>query len=241
MRTPWKVGFPPVVVHQEREAVTSRWNYPLAKKHGDAKQALQLCDAFHNEDALGRLHDLTLDIDPAPIVLAPARAPGAAGNALGRTFARYVAKELGLEVANGIFQTNAVKRDQIKSPFFRMLQSPTFDGPVVEGASYLLADDVLTLGGTLASLRGFIESRGGIVVGMTALGEMEGRDAEIALGQNTLDMLRKANDGTLAAYVSGRTGFSLECLTEREGRYLLERPSVDDIRDGFDRAANGGA
>lgn len=205
----------------------------------DEKRALLLCEKLHDDDALGRLYDLTFDIDPPPLVVAPARPLGGTRNALGRTFARYVAQELGFEITNDLHQNNAVKRDRIISPFFRLSQSPTFDGSVIEGANYLLADDIFTLGGTLASLRGFIEGRGGTVVGMTALGEKEGDDVKISHAKETLDELSAAHHGALTTLIPQRAGFALECLTEPEGRYLLKQPSSDSIRAGFDRAADG--
>ena len=215
------------------------WCFHLAKYHLDEKRALMLCEKLQSDDALGRLYDLTFNIDPAPVVVAPARPLGDTKNAVGRTFARYVAQELGFEINNKIFQDNAVRRDKIISPFVRLAHSPTFDGIVVEGANYLLADDIFTLGGTLASLRGFIEGKGGFVIGMTALGEKEGHDVKISLAKSTLEALYEANNGKLAALVPERTGFPLECLTEPEGRYLLQQSSAYAIRTGFDRAANG--
>jgi hypothetical protein len=196
---------------------------------------------MHNEDALGRIYDLTFNVNPAPIVVAPARPLGATNNTLGRTFAFYVAQELGFDVNTYIHQTNAVRRDRITSPFTRMMQSPTFDGDVTAGATYLLADDVFTLGGTLACLRGFIEERGGLVAGMTALAEKDGGDVDISLASSTLDALRTAHNGGIADLVPERTGYALDCLTEAEGRYLLQQPSLDSIRGGFDRASDGSA
>ncbi|MBW6528531.1 phosphoribosyltransferase [Sphingomonas sp. RHCKR7] len=239
MRLPWNGGCPPVIIHRARDEVFGHWCYKLAKHHGDEKRALLLCEKLHREEALERIYDQTFGTDPRPFVVAPARPLGGTNNALGRTFARYVAQELGLGVSNAIFQTNAVRRDSIRSPFFRLSQSPTFDGEVAAGANYLLVDDVFTLGGTLACLRGFIESAGGRVVGMTALAEKGGRDVQVSLAKGTLDALNGAHDGALAALIQQRAGFALDCLTEPEGRYLLEQPSLDDIRAGFDRAADG--
>ena len=133
MRIPWNNGHPPVIVHNRREQVMKHWCYSLSKSHLDEKRALLPCEQLHQEDALGRIYDLTFEIEPAPLVVAPARPLGATQNALGRTFARKVAQELGFEMTNEIYQNNAVRRNSIRSPFFRMSQSPTFDGTVVAG------------------------------------------------------------------------------------------------------------
>lgn len=236
MRTSWQDGFPAVVIHQPRDLVFNHWCYKLAKRHCDERRALLLCEKLHNEEALGRLYDMTFGVEPTPIVVAPARPLGLTNNALGRTFAFYVAQELGFDINLDIHQTNAVRRDSIRSPFFRMSQSPTFAGKVSQGANYVLADDVFTLGGTLASLRGFIEGHGGRVAGMTALAEKDGADVHISLASDTLDALRAADNGAVADLVQQRTGFPLECLTEPEGRYLLEQSTAHAVRAGFDRA-----
>ena len=68
---------------------------------------------------------------------------------------------------------------------------------------------------------------------------MEREDVKISLTDETLDELGGAHHGTLATPVPRRAGFALECFTMPERRYLLEQPSSDAIRPGFDRAANG--
>lgn len=120
-----------------------------------------------------------------------------------------------------------MKRDRIISLFFRLSQSPTFDGFVIKGANYLPADDMFTLGGTLESLRGVIEGRGGTVVGRTAPGEKEGDDVKISLAKDTLDERDAAHHGPFATPVTQRADFALECLTQPEGRNLLEQSSAD--------------
>lgn len=51
----------------------------------------------------------------------------------------------------------------------RLAFPPEFSGVVQQNAHYFLVDDTLTLGGTLAPLRGYIVNRGGLVVGAAAL------------------------------------------------------------------------
>jgi orotate phosphoribosyltransferase-like protein len=46
---------------------------------------------------------------------------------------------------------------------------PRFDGHIEIEPDYLILDDTLTMGGTLASLRGYIESQGGRVIMATVL------------------------------------------------------------------------
>lgn len=46
----------------------------------------------------------------------------------------------------------------------RLVKLVRFDGEVVAGQKYLLIDDAVTQGGTIADLRGYIESSGSIAV-----------------------------------------------------------------------------
>lgn len=241
MRVPWPEDHPQVLVHRCRDDLFGHWGYNLAKQHRDVHRAIKICEDLHSYDVLAKLYDDTADLSARPIVVAPARPIGDTNNALGRTFARFVAQELACDLCNGIVQTNAVKRDFIKDPYFRMAQSPTFAGDVIEGRSYILVDDVFTMGGTLAALRGFIIRNGGSVVGMTTLAEKEGGHVAISLAKDTGSALEGTHDGALASLVPQWTGFGLDCLTEPEGRFLLKQSSADSVGAGFRRARDGGA
>ncbi|NJR80071.1 phosphoribosyltransferase [Sphingomonas sp. 36D10-4-7] len=224
------------MVHCRRKALFDDWRYEQAKRHADARRAVELCEDLCSEKVIGELYDLGCDTDPPAIVVAPAMPVGETRNALGRGFAAWLARETSLGVETRIVQTNAVKRDLITNPYQRLAHSPTFEGPVQQGGSYILADDVFTMGGTLAALRGFIESRGGNVVAITTIAEKEGLHVPISLDPETKTALYAVHGGVLASLVPQRIGFGLDCLTQPEGRFLLREPSADAIRAGLDRA-----
>lgn len=73
------------------------------------------------------------------------------GQALGR--------DLNLPVIAGeIIQTNKV--GHARAPALKRLVTPaTFDGQMQQGAAYVLVDDHVVKGGTLANLRGYVEAR----------------------------------------------------------------------------------
>ena len=107
---------------------------------------------------------------------------------------------------------------------------PSFAGPVQLGANYLLVDDHVGLGGTLANLRGHIELGGGTVVGMTSL--TESRDGrEISLRPETLDMLWKKHGKPLDQLWQEQFGYEIDCLTEVEAQNLCRQPSVGADRE----------
>ena len=54
-------------------------------------------------------------------------------------------------------------------PMERLNNRARFDGPVRKGAEYVLVDDVMTMGGTLAELAHYIQSGGGAVAAVVVL------------------------------------------------------------------------
>ena len=79
-------------------------------------------------------------------------------------------KELGLSVDTNIRQVNKVARTG-KTIDHRLAFQPAFGGEVQQGKDYLIVDDTLAAGGTIASLKGYIENRGGKVVGGVPFGQ----------------------------------------------------------------------
>ncbi|WP_419621331.1 phosphoribosyltransferase, partial [Thiolapillus sp.] len=68
-------------------------------------------------------------------------------------FAEVLSDRLGLPVETTIHQREKIKRTGTGSDY-RLAFNPTFAGNVKKGQSYLIVDDTLTMGGTIASLRG---------------------------------------------------------------------------------------
>lgn len=92
------------------------------------------------------------------------------------------------------------------------------------------------MGGTMASLRGFIESKGGNVICMTALASEDGTHAQISLDTDTLRALSMSFQGRLAEEVKGEIGYEIQCLTYQEGKFLLRCKTYDAFRAGINGA-----
>lgn len=215
--------------------------YWPAKRKRDAKAALRVCDDIVNGgviETLARWGRSTADGKP-PIIVAPALMLGESQNALARTYARYLAKELGWPADSKIYQQVTINRDFNTNGWFRFVVQPSFYGTVHAGRSYIVADDVCSMGGTLTGLRGFIESYGGHVIGMTVLACGDGDDLQIALADATLSRLTTSLGGQLSGVCGTEIGYGLECLTEPEGQFLLRCPSYDALRAGIDGARDG--
>ena len=232
-RSPWPEHFPDVVVHT---TVRKRDDHPCyaAAKAGNAEAALALAAELLDPFATGRLSAL---IAARPAVLLPVVVDETMGfNAIPDAMAQTLGNALDLRVIAGeIVQSNKV--GHTRAPAFQRIVTPaTFDEPVDAGTLYVLVDDHVGLGGTLANLRGHVEVGGGAVVAITTL--TESRDAKrISLTPATRDLLWHTHGEHLDQLWRREFGYGIDCLTEVEALHLRRQPSVVAIADFLAKAA----
>jgi adenine/guanine phosphoribosyltransferase-like PRPP-binding protein len=233
VRVPWPPHFPNVVIHTDVRTRDAHRTYAAAKS-GDPDAAFELAFDLLNDAAIEYLRDATADQD---LLLLPVVAEEALGfNAIPDAMAQILARELDRPaIAGEIIQTNKVGHTRART-FQRLVTPATFAGPVQTGANYLLIDDHVGVGGTLANLRGHIEAGGGTVVGMTSLTESR-NGREISLRSETLDMLWEKHGEALNQLWQVQFGYGIDCLTEVEAQNLCRQPSVDAIEDFLAQAA----
>ena len=161
-------NFPDVVVHTTVDLRDAHPSYAAAKA-GDPNEALTLAIELLNPTAI-----LTLrrTIGGRRAILLPVVADELTGfNAIPDAMAHVLGRELSLPVTVGeIVQINKVGHTRARA-FQRLVTPALFDGKVNSGALYVLVDDHVGLGGTLANLRGHVETRGGAVIAITTLTE----------------------------------------------------------------------
>ncbi len=233
-RLPWPREFPEIVIHTN---VATRDAHPLytQAKSGNAAAALSLAnDLLDRKSPMKALKSI---IGNRQVHLLPVVADEVAGfNAIPDAMAQWLSLILDIPVINGdIVQINKVGHTRAKS-FQRFVTPARFDGPVQQGARYLLVDDHVGLGGTLANLKGYVEARGAEVVGITTL--TESRDArKISLQSSTLAMLWAKHGEVLNIFWRTRFGYSIDCLTEVEDQILCREHSVNAIEDRLAKGA----
>lgn len=243
LRVPWANGFPPVFVHTEwdgtKSCLSTHRDYSRAKRRRDAKAAFRVCDELAHEATLEKIYEVChSQADAPPLVVAPALSPAETQNALAIGYGRWLAYEMHWDFSERIHQSRKVSRDY-KNGWSRLLNEPEYYGAVEAGRRYVIADDVCTMGGTLASLRGFIECQGGHVICMTTLASGSGNDVEVSLAPPTLLKLGGAFDGQIDDILRAEVGHGASCLTEPEGQFILRCPSVDRFREGIAGARDG--
>jgi hypothetical protein len=232
-RTRWPPDFPDVIIHATVARRDADPTYAAAKA-GDADAALKLAENLVNPAALAELQCLLGNRRP---LLLPVVAEEAGGfNAIPDAVAQLLGRMMKLAVVAGdIVQTNKVGHTRAKA-FQRLVTPAEFGGSIQQAADYILIDDHVGLGGTLANLRGYVEGHDGRVIAMTTLTESrEGR--YIALRPATLDMLRSKHGEALDHLWESQFGYQVDCLTEVEAQVLCRQPSVAGIEDFLAQAA----
>ena len=232
-RLPWPADFPDVVVHT---TVPERDSHPAyaSAKAGDPEAALTLASDLLDSRSVELLRSI---IGAREALLLPVIADETLGfNAIPDAMAQVLGRDLNLPVIAGeIVQTNKV--GHTRAPAFQRLVTPAvFDGEVQAGAAYVLVDDHVGLGGTLANLRGHVEAHGGRVIAITTL--TESRDAQrISLRPETRDMLWERHGEELDQLWRTQFGHGIDCLTEVEALQLCRQPSIAGIEDFLAKAA----
>lgn len=224
-RTPWPRGFPPVEIVADTPVAQGHPSYAAAKQ-GDLESALQLVSDLLTEDQVASLR-LRFG-DRGPLLAAVHGVEGTSVNAIPQVMAGYLSSRLGWEPVRSLVQINRVGHTK-SSGWHRLANQALFDGEVLAGRHYLLLDDFIGQGGTLANLRAFIETQGGRVVGASAL-TGKTYSSILALTDETLTALR-AKHGNLENWWRERFGFGFDGLTESEARYLLRAEDADTIRN----------
>jgi hypothetical protein len=104
----------------------------------------------------------------------------------------------------------------------------------------MIVDDFIGMGGTIAYLRGYIESKGGIVIGATTL-TGKPYSAQIAPDRNTLHALRDKHEKELEDWWKEKFFHSFNYFTQSEARYLLKTENADRIRNKIAEAEQEGS
>jgi hypoxanthine-guanine phosphoribosyltransferase len=236
-RTPWD-GFPDVVICAAESAVKNHPDYPQAKQgnvQDAAPAATRLSASFLNAETAQGVRGMVTEAT----WLVPVHAlEGQGFNRIPAAFAEVLARHFGVQVETSIIQINVVNHTGA-SGWQRMSAPPLFEGGITEGRRYLLVDDFVGQGSTLANLRGHIAHQGGSVVGAVCL---TGRSdsVKLALTQPTLDSLRAKHGTEIEQWWLQEFGYDFSCLTESEGRYLLRVEDADAIRTRIGEARSAG-
>ena len=114
--------------------------------------------------------------------------------------------------------------------FWRQARQAEFEGLVTPGLDYVLVDDFVGMGGTLANLKGYIESNGAHVLAAVSL-TGKPHSAKLAPTPERLNELREKHGTDFENWWIGQFAHGFDALTESEARYLARTETADTIRD----------
>jgi hypothetical protein len=227
-RFPWN-GLSACIIHAEEKLVRAHDSY-YAAKTGDSDAAFELVTTFLNDRSLTEIEKFGREIGEGAISLVSAHALEREGvNAIPEAMAEVLGNRLGWDVEHQVVQTNIVSHTKADG-FSRLAKQAEFEGNIEAGQKYVLVDDFIGQGGTLANLRGWVLKCGGQVLGATVL---TGKDysAKLTVEQTQIDELEKIHGRELREWWKSRFAFDYDCLTSSEARYLIRTASAERIRD----------
>lgn len=224
-RSAWS-DFPPVLRNGDLGALKAEPEYQAAKS-GDPQAALILVSRLISHEAVGQVRDLIGQ--RAPIIVPVIAVETAGNNQIPLAMANAFGQELGLPVEYGIQQANKVSRTGAGIDH-RLAFQPSFTGDVEPGREYLIMDDTLSVGSTIAALKGHIENRGGKVIGAAVMTAHEGA-LNIVIKPSMMDAIQHKHGDRMDDYWKEEFGYGIDKLTQGEAGHLRKAPDVEHIRD----------
>lgn len=265
-RVPWPPNYPPVLVQTRLDVLKGRdeveqATYRAAKVHfsmAAAEETVGRCVSKAVKDSL-IAHTIVGGLDASILVPHPAFDDESGGelfstsetprNALPFAYAAYLSRTLGCPIDEEIVQIARIGRTKL-TKWPRYLFQPSFGGVVRPNQTYIIADDVVSTGGTMAALRSYIIRNGGHVVFATALANGTGKNQAFSITEQTVNLLLVAFGDGLDEFWTETIGHGIGCLTETEGAFLREWSDeqqasgcvagpnlLQRIRDQLDQAA----
>lgn len=215
-----------MLIHASESAVKQHPAYKAAKS-GDGRAAISLVIDTISPTCNKQLAAMLPGHAPT-LVSAHAFERGAV-NAIPEIFADLLHKVLGWPVDNDIYQTNVVFHTGADG-FSRLARQARFGGSVTVGAEYVLVDDFVGMGGTLANFKGYIETHGGKVLAAVSL-TGKPHSAKLTSSLERLHELRIKHGTELENWWINRFAHTFDALTESEARYLTRTERTDTIRE----------
>ena len=228
-RVAWET-FADVVLLASESAVKHHADYAAAKS-GDAVAAANLVNSLVAETGVNAIRALVAEVSQrGEPVLVSAHAYESHGvNAIPAALAKLISERLEVRFGDTVVQTNLVSHTGADG-YGRLARQARFSGHVEKNREYVIVNDFVGQGGTLANLRGWVEKQGGKVVGAVAL-TGKPYSAKLNPSKEQLDELRRRHGKDFEKWWREHFGHSFSCLTQSEARYLARSPDVDTIRD----------
>lgn len=205
----------------ERDADLKVSTFYKAAKAGDEGAAVDLLI----ELSLTWLYEHRERFEPGLIFVAPHAREATGDNAIPQTLAAFCGTIFRGDVDNDIVQSRRVFHTGADA-MERIAARAQFQGAVVPGAKYVLVDDVVSLGGTLAELANYIQASEGVVHDALVLVNA-GRDKALVPRKGFVKLLQERFGHEFTEIL----GIQQAALTANEANYLVGFTTADAIRN----------
>ncbi|MDP3843862.1 MAG: phosphoribosyltransferase [Oxalobacteraceae bacterium] len=164
------------------------------------------------------------------IYVAPFAREATGDNAIPQVLAAACAAITGGKVDNGIVQVTRVFHTGA-DPMERLSLRAQFEGEVIAGERYVLVDDVISMGGTLAELADYVQRAGGVVTAVVTLVNA-GRIKALCAAPKVIKKLQERYQNEILNIF----GIQPSALTANEAQYLVGFRTADEIRNRLAKA-----
>ena len=228
-RTPWRQNFPLAILLAD-EVQTKRHSQYASAKSGDDLAAADLVNSLVEESGFAAIRTLIAKIGKtgAPALVCAHAYEQEGVNAIPVALSELLSQHLGLEFNAALVQSNVVAHTG-SDGYGRLARQARFEGDVEMGREYLMVDDFIGQGGTMANLRGWVEKHGGTVIGAVGL-TGKPYSAKLNPSKEQLNELKRTHGPEFQNWWRKHFGHAFNCLTQSEARYLARSPDVDTIR-----------
>lgn len=188
-------------------------------KAGNEEAAVELVDKLVDDKIVSQLANQYPNaiVVPIPSMETADKKPNAIPLAYARKF-----EKAGLQIADDIIEIDSAHHTGKKS-FKRVVNRPHFDGTIEQGREYIIVDDVFAMGGTINSMRNFIEDKGGKVVAVSTLTPSVENSKILAITDENLNSLKSIDQkgDLLNAIRKLDIAENFEALTDPIGKYIV--------------------
>lgn len=218
-RHSWSENLKEIITNTSYQSMIDNRELQIEGKAGNEEAAVELVDKLVDDKIVSQLANQYPNaiVVPIPSMETADKKPNAIPLAYARKF-----EKAGLQIADDIIEIDSAHHTGKKS-FKRVVNRPHFDGTIEQGREYIIVDDVFAMGGTINSMRNFIEDKGGKVVAVSTLTPSVENSKILAITDENLNSLKSIDQkgDLLNAIRKLDIAENFEALTDPIGKYIV--------------------
>lgn len=229
-RSDWG-DFPPLVRNGNLEEMKTTDGYREAKA-GDPQAALNLVQSLLSEQTVDDIKKMANGREPIIVGIRAEESKGK--NQIPTMMVHVLSQQTGWEKDENLYQISYAGRTGSDSSY-RLAFPAVFGGEVKAGRDYLILDDNSTMGGTIAGLKGYIENRGGKVIGAAVM-SARATGLELVPTEKQLNDIQRKHGDAANDFFQKTYGYGIRRLTRSEAGAVRTSPTIDELRNRINEA-----